>query len=52
MTGEQYMEVSDGYSWFALNRDRTKEKSGGAWIIIKEGIICEEVRARWKIYAF
>ena len=29
-TGEEYMEVSDGYSWFAANREWTKGRSGGA----------------------
>ena len=34
MTGEEYMEVSDGYSWFAANREWTKGRSGGAGFII------------------
>ena len=35
---EQYMEVSNGYTWFAVNREWTKGRSGGACFIIKEGI--------------
>ena len=43
LTGEEYMEVSDGYSWFAAYREWTKGRSGGAgFIIIKKGIRCEE----------
>ena len=38
MTGEEYMEVSDGYPWFAANREWTKGRSGGAGFIIKKGI--------------
>ena len=34
LTGEKYMEVSDGYSWFAANRDWTNGRSGGACFII------------------
>ena len=37
ITGEEYMEVSDGYSWFAANREWTKGMSGGAGFIIKKG---------------
>ena len=43
LTGEEYMEVSDGYSWFAANREWTKGRSGGAGFIIKKGIRCEEI---------
>ena len=43
LTGEEYMEVSDGYSWFAANREWTKGRSGGAGFIIKKGIRCEEM---------
>ena len=28
LTGEEYMEVSDGYSWFAVNRE--EENSNGS----------------------
>ena len=38
LTGEEYMEVSDGYSWFAANRKWIKGRSGGAGFIIKKGI--------------
>ena len=38
LTGEEYMEVSVGYSWFASNRGWTKERSGGAGFIIKNGL--------------
>ena len=31
------MEVSDGYSWFAANREWTKGRSGRAGFIIKKG---------------
>ena len=34
LTGEEYMEVSDGYSWFAANREWNKWRSGGAGFII------------------
>ena len=37
LTGEEYMEVSDCYSWFAANREWTKWRSGGAGFIIKKG---------------
>ena len=37
LTGEEYMEVSDGYSWFAANREWTKGRYGGAGFIIKRG---------------
>ena len=37
LTGEEYMEVSDGYSWFAANREWTKWRSGGAGFISKKG---------------
>ena len=37
LTGEVYMEVSDGCSWFAANRELTKGMSGGAGFIIKKG---------------
>ena len=40
---EKYMEVSDGYSWVAENREWTKRRSGGAGFIIKNGIRCEEM---------
>ena len=43
LTGEEYMEVSDGYSWFAANREWAKGRSGGAGFIIKKGIRCEEI---------
>ena len=43
LTGEEYMEVSDGYSWFAANIEWTKGRSGGAGVIIKKGIRCEEM---------
>ena len=43
LTGEEYMEVSDGYSWFAANRELTKGRSGGAGFIIKKEIRCEEI---------
>ena len=43
LTGEEYMEVSDGYSWFAANREWTKGRSGGAGFIIKKGIRREEM---------
>ena len=43
LTGEEYMEVSDGYSWFAANREWTKGRYGGAGFIIKKGIRCEEM---------
>ena len=43
LTGEEYMEGSDGYSWFAANREWTKGRSGGASFIIKKGIRCEEM---------
>ena len=33
--------LSDGYSWFAQNREWTKGRSGGAGFIIKNGIRCE-----------
>ena len=36
LTGEEYMEVSDGYSWFDANREWTKGMSGGAGFIIKK----------------
>ena len=42
LTGEEYMEVIDGYSWFAANREWTKGRSGGACFIIKKRIRCEE----------
>ena len=32
------MEVSDGYSWFATNRECTKGRSCGAGFIIKTRI--------------
>ena len=38
LTGEAYMEVSDGYSWFAAHRE-----SGGADFIIKKGVRSEEI---------
>ena len=38
LTGEEYMEVSNGYTWYAANREWTKGRSGCAWIIIKEGV--------------
>ena len=34
LNGEEYMEVSDGYLWFAANSEWTKGKSGGACFII------------------
>ena len=34
LTGEEYMEVSDGYSWFSANREWTKGRPGGAGFII------------------
>ena len=37
LTGEEYTEVSDGYSWFAANRESTKGRSGGAGFTIKKG---------------
>ena len=37
LTEEEYMEVSDGYSWFAANRECTKGRSDGACFIIKNG---------------
>ena len=37
LTGEEYMEVRDGYSWFSANRECTKGRSGGAGFIIKKG---------------
>ena len=43
LTGEEYMEESDGYSWFAANSEWTKERSGGAGVIIKKGIRCVEM---------
>ena len=43
LTGEEYMEVSDGYSWFSANREWTKGRSGGAGFIIKKRIRCEEI---------
>ena len=43
LTGEEYMEVSDGYTWHAANREWTKGRYAGAGIIIKEGIRCEEI---------
>ena len=43
LSGEEYMEVSDGYSWFAANREWSKGRSGGAGFIIKKGIRCEEM---------
>ena len=42
LTGEEYMKVCDRYSWFAVNREWTKVRSGGAGFIIKKGIRCEE----------
>ena len=44
LTGEEYMEVGDGYSGFAANREWTKGRSGGAGFIIKKGIRYEEMR--------
>ena len=46
LTGEEYMEVSDGYSWFAANREWTKGRSGGAGFIIKKRIRCEEMMGK------
>ena len=43
LIGEEYMEVSDGYSWFTANRDWTKGRSGGAGFIILKRIRCEEM---------
>ena len=37
------MEVNDGYSWFASNKEWTNGRSGGAGFIIKEGFQCEEM---------
>ena len=37
LTGEEYMEVSDGYSWFTANRGWTKGRPSGAGFIIKKG---------------
>ena len=37
LTEEEYMEVSDGYSRFAANREWISGKSGGAGFIIKKG---------------
>ena len=34
LTGEEYIEVNDGYSWLAANRKWTKGRSGGACFII------------------
>ena len=36
LTGQEYMEVSSGYSWFAENRECTKVRSGGTGFIIKK----------------
>ena len=52
LRGEEYMEVSDGYTWYAANREWTKGKSGGAWIIIEKGIRCEEVMSNMKDVCF
>ena len=43
LTEEEYMDVSDRYSWFAANREWIEGRSGGAGIIIKKGIRCEEM---------
>ena len=43
LTGEEYMEVIDGSSCFAANREWTKGRSGGACFIIKKEIRCEEM---------
>ena len=43
LTGGEYMEVSDGYSWYDANREWTKGRSGGAGFIIKKLIRCEEL---------
>ena len=37
LTGEEYMEVSDGCSWFAANREWTNGRYSGAGFIIKKG---------------
>ena len=36
-TRDEYIEVSDGYSWFSANREWTKGRSGGSGFIIKNG---------------
>ena len=43
LTGEEYMEVSDGYSWFSAIREWTEWRSGGAGFIILKRIRCEEM---------
>ena len=43
LTGEEYMEVNDGYSWFVANREWTKGRSGGAGFIIIIKNRCEEM---------
>ena len=40
------MKGSDGYSWFASNREWMKGKSGGAGFIIKKGIRFEEMMCK------
>ena len=34
LTGREYMEVSDGYSWYDTNREWMKGRSGGSGFII------------------
>ena len=51
LTGEEYMEVSDGYSWFAANREWINGRSGGAGFIIKRGFDVSKLWTKWKMYA-
>ena len=46
LTGEEYMELIDGYIWYAANNEWTKGRPGGAGIIIKEGIRCEAMTSK------
>ena len=46
LSGEENMEVSNGYTWYVANIEWTKGWSVGAGIIIKDGIRCEEMTGK------
>ena len=46
LPGEEYMELSNGYTWYAANGEWAKGKFSGAESISKDGISCEEVTSK------